>query len=66
MIFIINIANTNEGIETPITDKTVAKVSQIVFFFKAATTPSKIPTIVPKIQALSPKKKEIGARNAYW
>ena len=38
----INIANTNDGMETPITEITVAIVSQIVFLCNAANTPKNI------------------------
>ena len=50
----INIANTNDGMETPITEITVAIVSQIVFLCNAANTPKNIPITVPIITAHKP------------
>ena len=57
----IIIANTNEGTDTPITEITVAKVSQIVFLCNAANTPNNVPNTPPIMTALNPYMNEIFA-----
>ena len=54
-------AKTNDGTDTPITDKIVANVSQKVFLCNAAKTPNAMPITVPKITAEIPKLNDICA-----